>query len=275
MNDIQRIIESVPAAIAEEGDYEDGGLLYCGKCHTPKQFMAPFPWGEQIVKISCACEKEASEKLEALKKEYERRDRINDLRKDGLPFSLRESTFDKDDGTNTEIMNLAKQYAEKWEKMVKKKEGLLFWGGTGSGKTFAAACIANYLIDREIRVMMTPLARILSMDINDRGQFLENLSRYELLILDDLGSERSNQYALEIAYRVIDDRYTLGKPLIVTTNLSLDAIRTADTIEYQRIYDRIIEMCVPVQFKAESLRRKIADDKLVELKAILRGGDGK
>ena len=133
MNDIQRIIESVPAAIAEEGDYEDGGLLYCGKCHTPKQFMAPFPWGEQIVKISCACEKEASEKLEALKKEYERRDRINDLRKDGLPFSLRESTFDKDDGTNTEIMNLAKQYAEKWEKMVKKKEGLLFWGGTGSG----------------------------------------------------------------------------------------------------------------------------------------------
>ena len=43
-----------------------------------------------------------------------------------------------------------------------------------------------------------------------------------LLILDDFGMERGTEYGLEQVYSVIDSRYRSGKPLIVTTNLTLD-----------------------------------------------------
>ena len=48
------------------------------------------------------------------------------------------------------------------------------------------------------------------------------LCRYPLLILDDFGMERGTEYGLEQVFNVIDSRYRSGKPLIVTTNLTLD-----------------------------------------------------
>ena len=52
--------------------------------------------------------------------------------------------------------------------------------------------------------------------------YIERLCRFPLLIIDDFGMERGTEYGLEQVYNVIDSRYRSRKPLIVTTNLTLD-----------------------------------------------------
>ena len=64
-----------------------------------------------------------------------------------------------------------------------------------------------------------------------------------LLIIDDFGMERGTEYGLEQVYNVIDSRYRSGKPLIVTTNLTLDSLQNPQDTAHARIYDRLLEMC--------------------------------
>ena len=83
-----------------------------------------------------------------------------------------------------------------------------------------------------------------------------------MLILDDFGMERGTEYGLEQIYAVIDGRYRSGKPLIATTNLTLHELKNPQDTAHARIYDRLLEMCVPVQFKGESFRKRTAQEKL-------------
>ena len=83
---------------------------------------------------------------------------------------------------------------------------------------------------------------------------------YDLLILDDLGAERGTEYALEQVFAVIDARYRSRKPLIVTTKLTLDALKHPDDLAHARIYDRILEICAPILFGGENLRVEKANE---------------
>ena len=80
-----------------------------------------------------------------------------------------------------------------------------------------------------------------------KNQIIQNLVDYPLLIIDDLGIERNSEFALEQVYNVIDSRYCKMLPLIVTTNLGLNEMKSKDLdTAHQRIYSRILEMCVPI-----------------------------
>ncbi len=156
--------------------------------------------------------------------------------------------------------------------MQKKNTGLLIWGGVGTGKSFFAGCIANALMEREVPVCMTNFARILN-ELNNsfsgRNEVVERLCRYPLLIIDDFGMERDTNYALEQVYNIIDSRYRSKRPLIITTNLTLDEIRHPQDVAHARIYDRVLEMCVPVSCFGTSIRKDIAQEKLNNLKSLI------
>ena len=53
---------------------------------------------------------------------------------------------------------------------------------------------------------------------NGRAAFIASLDEYDLLIIDDLGVERSTNYAMEQMFFVIDSRYHSRRPMIITTN---------------------------------------------------------
>ena len=89
------------------------------------------------------------------------------------------------------------------------------------------------------------------------------------LILDDFGMERGTEYGLEQVFNVIDSRYRSGKPLIVTTNLTLDDLRNPEDTAHSRIYDRLISMCVPVRFTGENFRQETAQRKMESLKKLI------
>ncbi len=72
----------------------------------------------------------------------------------------------------------------------------------------------------------TILSRLTGMFPEERIDYIDSIGRYDLLILDDLGVERNTSYAMEQMFQVVDRRYRSCKPLIVTTNLSLEQMKT-------------------------------------------------
>jgi DNA replication protein DnaC len=130
-------------------------------------------------------------------------------------------------------------------------------------------------MDRCVPVLMTSLPRILNAlsgkyDM-DRNEYINSLNRYDFLIIDDIGSERSTDYALEQIFTVIDARYRSGKPMIITTNRGLGDMKMAD-IDKARIYDRILEVCQPIAFQGKNYRKDIAQRKRLKAVQLLNEG---
>lgn len=272
---IDDIAAKVPGKDKAEGDYysEEDGLMYCGKCHTRKQAKVKVLGEERVVPIMCKCQKEAEEAfLDEVRAEDERR-RINRLRRKCFPTPKEAAcTFDQDDRSNPRISDAMRRYVEKWPEIKRDGMGLLLYGPVGTGKTFFAACIANALIDTGVDVMMTSFARIVNHmqgSFEGRQEYLDSLVRHPLLVIDDLGTERGSDYMLEQVYSVINARYQTGLPLILTTNISIGEIKEPADLKYQRIYDRVLEMCHPVEITGRSRRRESVKKNFAARKELL------
>ena len=166
------------------------------------------------------------------------------------------------------------RYAEKFDLMLEKNQGLLFWGDVGTGKSYAAACIANHLLDRKVPVIMTSFVKLLEViqaSREDEPAILSRLGYARLVIFDDLGAERGTDYALEKVYNIIDSRYRASLPMILTTNLTLKEMKEATDIRYSRIYDRIFEVCYPMEFTGPSWRKVEASRRFEEMRQFLEG----
>lgn len=270
-------IENVEMA---EGDYvAEDGLIHCGKCHGKKQTKLPasaFTDGKEvIVHCICKCQVEANERRKEAEERKKAMERIERLKSASLiDDKLRDArlcTFQKDTD-NQKVYVLAERYVERFDEMYQKRQGLLFWGTVGTGKSYTAACIANELLERNIPVVMTSFVKILQNIQGDQEEervFMSRLNDARLLIIDDLGTERNTDYALEKVYNIIDSRYRAGKPLILTTNMTVREMQENTDIRYKRIYDRIFEMCFPVRVPGRSWREKEAARRFDEMKELM------
>ena len=248
-NDFEKVFD----AAAETQDYTGGdGLLYCGKCRTPKEAYHTEETraltGHDKRPSECDCQRAKRLEREAAEQRRKHLQAVEELKRRGFTDSkMREWTFANDNGKCPQ-MELAHFYAEHWETMREENIGYLLWGKVGTGKSYLAACIANALMEQEIPVRMTNFAAVLN-DLNSRiegrNEYISRLCRYPLLIIDDFGMERGTEYGLEQVYNVIDSRCRSGKPLIVTTNLSLAELQNPQDTPHARIYDRLLEMCCP------------------------------
>ncbi len=170
-------------------------------------------------------------------------------------------------------MEKAHAYVNGWDKAYASNTGLLLFGDVGTGKSFFAGCIANALLDKEISVMMTNfptiLSRLTGMPPEERVGYIDSIGRYDLLILDDLGVERNTSYAMEQMFQIVDRRYRSCKPLIVTTNLTLEQMKNPPDLEHSRIYSRILEHCAPILFSGKDMRKDTAATTKTTARAIL------
>ena len=95
-------------------------------------------------------------------------------------------------------------------------------------------------------------------------QLLEDLSKAEVLIIDDFGIEKVKDWIEEKLYHVINARYINRLITIFTSNLPIE------DLEYdERITNRIKEKCFPLAFPDESIRDYIADDNFNRLKTVM------
>lgn len=164
---------------------------------------------------------------------------------------------------NEFYFNFGQLYSRNFEKYKANNNGLLIYGKPGTGKSFLSFCIANYLLDNGVKVIACSISTILekireysSFGNNKMTVFNNELKKADLLIIDDLGSENSSEWINSKIYEVIDLRYRSEKPLIVTTNLEPDNLKKKLTNKdgITRTYDRIFEICRPIEMNIEPLR---------------------
>lgn len=274
------IIDTINARVAHqyaenEGDYRnEDGLLMCGKCHTQKECVLTKKDGTTRT-VHCACEcsvernaHEAEEKRKRARMQY-----LDSMRRTGFPDAeMREWTFGKSDHSDPKNEGIARKYVANFDVMCKQGTGLLLCGQVGTGKSFLAAAIANELISQGTPCLMTNFSRLISRISEKFGgdqKYLDNLNRFDLLVIDDLGVEMDSGYTWEKVMNVIDSRYRAGLPLIVTTNLTPKELYDPSDIRRQRVFSRLKEMCVFLEVKGADRRGRKMQDKLVTAKSLL------
>lgn len=128
------------------------------------------------------------------------------------------------------VMEKTFQTCRRYAQFFTEKSGnLLLSGDTGLGKTFLSACIARTVADRGYSVVYESAGRLFTN--LERAKFANDESarevcrRYnecDLLIVDDLGTEMPGQFTTAALYGLINDRLLAAKPMIVSTNLTVD-----------------------------------------------------
>lgn len=188
------------------------------------------------------------------------------------------STF-KNADRDTKVMSLAEKFVEKFLAKGTTDVGIFLHGKVGTGKTFAAACIANELMDHNKTVLVMNLGLYLNKLKREWAEAENDVLNYvktcDLLIIDDLGVENITDWVQDKVFALIDTRYRSGKPLILTTNLELDnsslnktEIENKLSIESRfnpRISNRIAEMCYSFSVEGKNYRQYGAKEKMKEL----------
>ncbi len=137
---------------------------------------------------------------------------------------------------------------------------LVLFGGTGLGKTHLSTAVAKTVIDRGYDVLyVTAVGMIADFEKERFGSGysdtdVEGLGRYydcDLLILDDIGTEVTNQFTVSVLYNVINTRLSKGKSTVISTNLTPSELRNR---YWDRIYSRILGEYTPLMFEGTDVR---------------------
>ena len=143
------------------------------------------------------------------------------------------------------IVEHSKNFINRFETQKSYRGNILIYGETGLGKTFLTNCIAKELLDAGHSVLYLSAGElfesVLAGYLMNQKIELEDLFRYiynsELLIVDDLGTELTNNFVLSQFFEIINKRETSGRSTLISTNLSMKQLRDRYS---ERIMSRII-----------------------------------
>ncbi len=124
-------------------------------------------------------------------------------------------------------LTITKKYAAEFG----GEENLLFVGGTGLGKTFLSACVANSVADKGFSVAYESapglFAKLEKNRFNPDDQSRADcaqLQQCDLLIVDDLGTELPGNFVTAALYNLLNDRLLAKKSMVISTNLNMEEI---------------------------------------------------
>lgn len=137
---------------------------------------------------------------------------------------------------------------------------MIFSGRTGTGKTFMANCVMSQLLDSGKEVLFIPanaLFKPFAVYENEERETMNDLRDMiygcDLLIIDDLGSEKMTSSRYSEFIDILNTRAAGGKKILITTNLSPRNIR--DTYD-ERISSRLLGMYDIYRFVGDDIRLK-------------------
>ena len=155
-----------------------------------------------------------------------------------------------------------KDYAKNLDYNLKNGYGLILAGGYGTMKTTMAVAVLQELISQGSSGLLIPMCSLMDNLYTMRSLNRDEWARYEmrirstpLLIIDDLGSENTDQsWVLAKVDSIITERYNKMLPVIMTTNLNKEELSGTYS---GRIMDRLRNTSKYIAFHAESQRRHI------------------
>ena len=136
----------------------------------------------------------------------------------------------------------AEGYAAGFDRVHANGAGLVLFGGYGTGKTYLAACVCNAVIKAGWAARMRTVGDLIDAANATRGglsRVLEDLTaKKPLVVIDDLGGERSSDYMGEQVFAIMDWLVSTRTPRIVTCNLTRQQLERPDA-RSARVIDRV------------------------------------
>ena len=162
------------------------------------------------------------------------------------------------------IYNMLVNYANSFS--IEASGNIAMFGGTGLGKTHLSSAVAGKVIEKGHDVYYaSALTLFADFEMRRFGNSSSvsadgNINRYfdsDLLIIDDLGAEMTNQFTTSCLYDIINSRLNSKKPTIISTNLTQDEFRKK---YWDRITSRVLGEYMVLPFcgtdiRAQKLRR--------------------
>ncbi|VDN47053.1 AAA family ATPase [Petrocella atlantisensis] len=128
---------------------------------------------------------------------------------------------------------------------VKKKENIILIGNPGTGKTHLSIALGLKACLNGFKVHFTTAAslatELVEAESEQRlGKFIRQLSRIDLLILDELSYLSFNKYQSELLFQVISERSERGS-VVISTNLEFSKWEEffPDTLLTNALIDRV------------------------------------
>ncbi len=132
---------------------------------------------------------------------------------------------------------------------------ILFYGNSGTGKTFLSWCIAKELLDRGFLVVYKTSDELLralrDIKFNNDSDLENLLVNCDLLIIDDLGSEQLTDFSSSELFTLLNKKILKKKKMLISTNLSLPLISKRYS---ERIYSRLVGEFKLCKFYVEDIR---------------------
>lgn len=139
-------------------------------------------------------------------------------------------------------------------------KNFLLLGHTGLGKTHLSTSVAKTVIEKGYKVAYGTINDIISDFEAERFRgtvtdedIADRYYKSDLLIIDDLGCEMSNQFTVACVYNLINTRINNRRSTLINTNLSYDELMECYS---DRITSRILGEFRPLMFKGEDIRRQ-------------------
>lgn len=162
--------------------------------------------------------------------------------------------------TNKKEVEIAKDFTEKCINK-NQKNGFIITGKSGVGKTHLATAILNKLTEKDMLVLMGRLILLLDVIKDTFKDFLskekdiiELYSKVDMLIIDDLGTERIRSWALEKLYTIIENRNENKLPIIVTTRFNKESLldrfcQSEDEELSEAVIQKLYQFCYGIELK--------------------------
>ncbi len=202
--------------------------------------------------------------LELIKQECEvrRHNRIaRNLRDSKLPLSKTFDNFDKK-RLPAKVANHLNILID--GSFLNRCENVLAFGNPGSGKTHLLCAIGHELIEDGKRVLFISCNQLMqNLLISKRDlemtKLLKKLSRYDAVIIDDIGYVQQSHREMEVLFTFLADRYERSS-LMITSNLPFskwDRI-FKDPMTAAAAIDRLVHHSVILELNIDSYRMEQA-----------------
>jgi DNA replication protein DnaC len=177
-----------------------------------------------------------------------------------IPKLYRDVAFDRAPVTEIEprVVAVTRRFSERIDDHLDNGRGLWFMGPVGTGKTTLAMLVSKAALKAGRSVAIFSLPRLLN-EIRDTHraershiELLDRLTAVDLLHIDDIGAERTNDWVLEELYSIVNSRYEEQRSMVITTNI-LDREQLCEQIT-ERTVSRLTEMCDEIPLIGEDRR---------------------
>ncbi|WP_291637352.1 ATP-binding protein [Clostridium sp.] len=136
-------------------------------------------------------------------------------------------------------------------------ENLLFYGSSGTGKTFLSHCITKELLDKGSFVVYRTAEELIKtlkeIRFNGDTSSEELLINCDLLIIDDLGTEQISDFTKTEMFNLLNTKLLKQKKMLVSTNLTLENLLHTYT---ERITSRLLGNFTLCKFFGDDIRIK-------------------